>query len=365
MCIAEQGEDCTSDSDDIPQTATRHSSPLQVVAGPVLLAATLALGLLGAAYIHWPSEVAQAVAPTVDEPQTEPISARLLESDELLKTTMKHTLSFYDEFAESDKLSDLSAEERRDLDEQLLKATREHVELFANRVAEKDAEAARQLRDFELTPEQWEKTHQVLAALHDTRTREIGEFVQKAVEEANGDREHARSLVNERLGSRAEELRSLRDELIPKELHTSGLNNWEVAVGADGVHGDGAVGDWDASFRVDNAVAAPARRLFLEGFVGLLTGTIGIVLATIFSIITTVLTIMSQKAGAHLFWMVQGAASGGLCLTALGSMKPWNHWLPCIISTLFFGVEAIWTWMKHDPPTSQSPFGLTTLPSVR
>jgi len=339
---SEHDAETASDSDDVNRYIPGRKSGLTVT----LLASALVLSVVGAANTYWPVAVDKPSPPALAE--ASPSSERLLESDELLRTTVKHSMAFYDDYAQDDKLADLSAEEYDEVHQLLMKAAVEEVKRFAGTVAEKDAEASRQLQDLDISSEEWEKTHALLSALHDERTREIGEFVMTAVNDAGGRHDLARNLVNERLGGRSDELRTLKDELIPKELHMSGLRNLDVVVDATGgVEVQGSVGSWDASINVDSPQAVVAgRRLLVNHIVSLVVGTIGLVVTTIISIITTVLTIISAKAGARLFWVAQGVMDGGVCLATLDSMKPWKHWLPCIVSSVFLGLEAIWTWTK-------------------
>lgn len=302
---------------------------------PVILAGVLSLAALAAL-------APQSGERQMREPQAQP---RLLESDELLDTVLEHALRFHETSGET---YDASREN------DLKRAARDRVHDLLHEVESRSPEVGRLLSELRLTREQWDQSKWILNALHDKRVQHVGEVIREAAtpEEASAW-----------LGAREDELRKLRDELIPQAVRgvaaiPAGQNHWGFATRNGALHAEGPVARWHGAVTVGSETTRRLKALPPGVAIGdgmdkgqliylIITATI----ATLLGIVGTVLTLTLGPAAASILFIVTAGLDGVLCGASLGFMhlphfKNVVTWVPCMILSSFTGVEAIWTFRK-------------------
>jgi len=319
---------------------------------PMVLAGVLGLAALAAVF---PWQSSKQTVQVQAEPQEKP---RLLESDELVNTVLEHALRFHDEM--SGETYDASHER-----DDLKRAARDRLQDMLHKVTSHSPEAGRLLSDLRLTKDQWGQSKQILNALHDKRVQNMGEVVREAAGQSQNPRE-----ANVKLGAREEELRKLREELIPEGARgvaaiPEGQNHWGFAMQKGEFHAQGPVGDWQGALTIGGSETE--RRLMDKGQLIYLIITATIV--TILGIVSTVLTLTLGPAAASILFIVTAGIDGVLCGTSIGlthlpNFKNVATWIPCLILSSFTGVEAIWTYQKGGAAAAAAAATTTAPPAA-
>lgn len=283
-------------------------------------------------------------SPSPSQPRA---SQRLLESEDLLDLVVGHAVRFNEEAGgASVDISD--ADTNADLRQEASRQVREMLD----KVSRANPEAGRLMSDVHLTPEQWSQSKSILNALHDKRVLEMGTFVRKAVSEGKSQDE-----VEDKIATRADEIRKLRDELIPEDLQNvaeqpDGQNHWGFAMEKAEFSASAKLGAWQGSLEVGGESSEKplaARRLVTAQQLYVI---IGASVALVLGIVSTVLTAVFGPGGAMLFWIITAGIDGLLCAGSIGfTLMPGfenvQTWIPCMILTHFVGMEAIWTFIKQ------------------
>lgn len=305
-------------------------------------------GVLGMIALTIPALVAVSRFHSSPKPEAHKEEPRLLESQDLLDLVVGHAVRFHEEGGGA-SVDTSDADTNADLRQEASHQVRSMLE----KVSRANPEAGRLLSDVRMTPEQWSQSKSILNALHDKRVLEMGTFVRKAVSDS-----HSAGEVEDKIATRADEIRKLRDELIPADLQEvatqpEGQNHWGFAMEKAEFSTSGQVGGWHGSLEIggeSSEKALASRRLVTAQQLYVI---IGASVALVLGIVSTVLTAVFGPAGAMLFWIITAGIDGLLCAGSIGfTLMPGfenvQTWIPCMILTHFIGMEAIWTFIKRN-----------------
>lgn len=356
---------CGLRAEEAPSEAPRANRALRPV-----LAATLVLALVACGIAAFPIPSAGEVpalrptaggttraefvpAPAAPQPPAPPArQLTLFQSPELRRAVVDQLTAFSRMSFHGRRTSEVSnaREENLPEGEELEAAVDEELHNYIDELAARHPNIAATLNSTNVTQEHWESVRRVLKGVSDPRVIDIGLGIAHALGGdygTSGGRsllsEGARRRVNASLTSRTMEMRQLREEFIPasvQDLGPDGADHWDAVISSQGVQVLGQVGHW----RTELDVTLPsheARSLTAGRRLSVIRLVIGSSIATVFSVLTTVLTAVFGAPMARFIWSMQGLAAVATCLAEIFTLM-----IPCMIEAGFFGIEAIWVWLK-------------------